>query len=161
MILHWKIYSLETIRGGDFNSNYLCLILQNWPLSPDELLEKGQNTSRRLRSIICHIVIESLLILTLIRTVFLRNLIGTFVDICQHAVFMCFSMLMRGVFKYFLFSYDRRERLINLTEQLIDRTMQSIDFTINLILIKHYNFESKIQRMLPIRDMILPCLALS
>ena len=41
--------------------------------------------------------------LTLIRTVFLRNLIGTYVDICQHAVFMCFmcSMLMRGVFKYF------------------------------------------------------------
>ena len=60
-----------------------------------------------------------------------------------------------------LFSYDRRERLINLTAQLIDRTMQSIDFTINLILIKHYNFESKIQRMLPIRDMILTCLALS
>ena len=60
-----------------------------------------------------------------------------------------------------LFSYDRRERLINLTAQLIDRTMQSIDFTINLILVKHYNFESKIQRMLPIRDMILTCLALS
>ena len=62
-----------------------------------------------------------------------------------------------------LFSYDRRERLINLTAQLIDRSMQSIDFTINLILIKHYDFESKIQRtgMLPIRDMILTCLALS
>ena len=60
-----------------------------------------------------------------------------------------------------LFAYDRRERLINLTAQLIDRTMQSIDFNINLILIKHYDFESKIQRMLPDRDMILTCLALS
>ena len=39
--------------------------------------------------------------LTLIRTVFLRYLIGTYVDICQHAVFMCFSMLMGGVFKYY------------------------------------------------------------
>ena len=41
------------------------------------------------------------LVLTLIRTVFLRNLIGPYVDICQHAVFMCFSMLIRGVFKYY------------------------------------------------------------
>ena len=39
-------------------------------------------------------------VLTLIRTVFLRDLIGTCVDNCQHAVFTCFSMLMRGVFKY-------------------------------------------------------------
>ena len=38
--------------------------------------------------------------LTFIRTVFLRDLIGTYVDNCQHAVFTCFSMLMRGVFKY-------------------------------------------------------------
>ena len=39
-------------------------------------------------------------ILTLIRTVFLHDSIGTYVDNCQHAVFTCFLMLMRGVFNY-------------------------------------------------------------
>ena len=37
-------------------------------------------------------------VLTLIRTVFLRDLIGTYVDNCQHAVFTCFLMLIRCVF---------------------------------------------------------------
>ena len=35
--------------------------------------------------------------------VFLGNLIGTFVENCQRAVFMCFSMLMHGVFKYIFY----------------------------------------------------------
>ena len=41
---------------------------------------------------------KNTVVLTLIRTVFLRDLIGTYVDNCQHAVFTCFSMQMRGVF---------------------------------------------------------------
>ena len=92
--------------------------------------------------------------LTLIRTVFLRNLIGTYVDNCQHAIFVCFSMLMRTVFKvYMLSSYSRYARLINLTTR-------SIDCTVNLILIKHCNLESKIQGLLPTEGIILACLAL-
>ena len=71
-------------------------------------------------------------------------------------------MLMRTVFKvYMLFSYDRYARLINLTAQSIDRAVRSIDCTVHLIVIKHYNFESKIQGLLPIQSIILACLALS
>ena len=71
-------------------------------------------------------------------------------------------MLMRTVFKvYMLSSYGRYVRLINLTGQLIDRAARSIDCTVHLILIKHYNLESKIHGLLPIRGIILACLALS
>ena len=41
--------------------------------------------------------------LILVRAVLLRDLIGTYVDKCQPAVFTPFSMLMRGVFKYIFF----------------------------------------------------------
>ena len=100
--------------------------------------------------------------LTLVRTVFLRNLIRTYVDNCQHAIFFCFSMLMRTVFKvYMLSSYSRYARLINLTTQSINRSAQSIDCTVNLILIKHCNLQSKIQGLLPTQGIILACLALS
>ena len=94
-------------------------------------------------------------LLTLIRTVLLRNLTRTYIDNCQHAIFLCFSMLMRTVFKvYMLPSYSRYARLINLTTR-------SIDCTVNLILIKHCNLESKIQGLLPTQGIILACLALS
>ena len=101
-------------------------------------------------------------VLTLIRTVFLCNLIGTYVDKCQHAIFLCFSVLMRTVFKvYMLFFYDRYARMINLPAQSIDRAARSIDCTVNLYLTKHYNLESKIQSLLPTPGIILACLALS
>ena len=68
--------------------------------------------------------------LTLIRTAFLCCLIGTYVDNCQYAIFLCFSMLMRTVFKvYMLFSYGRYARLINLTAQSIELAARSIDLT--------------------------------
>ena len=71
-------------------------------------------------------------------------------------------MLMRAVFKvYMLSSYDRHARLINLTAQSIDRAARSIGCTINLVLIKHYNLESKIQGLLSTQGIILACLALS
>ena len=93
---------------------------------------------------------------------FLCYLIGTYVNNCQHAIFLCFSMLMHIVFKvYMLSSYDRYAQLINLTAQSIDRAARSIDCTVNLILIKHFNLESKIQGPLPIQGIILACLALS
>ena len=43
--------------------------------------------------------------LALIRTLFLSDLIGTYVNNCHHVVFMCFSMLMRCVFKYIFRSF--------------------------------------------------------
>ena len=52
-------------------------------------------------------------------------------------------------------------RLINLKAQSIDRAARSINCTVYLILIKHYNLESKIQGLLPIQGIILACLALS
>ena len=71
-------------------------------------------------------------------------------------------MLMRFVFKvHMLFSYNRYARLINLTAQSIDRAARSIDCTVNLILIKHCNLESKIQGLLSTQGMIFACLALS
>ena len=100
--------------------------------------------------------------LTLIRTAFLCNLIGTYVDNYQHAIFMSFSMLMLTVFKvYMLSSYGRYARLINLTAQSIDRAAPSIDCMVDLIVIKHYNLESKIQILLSTQGIILACLALS
>ena len=69
-------------------------------------------------------------------------------------------MIMLTVLKvYMLSSYDRHARLINLTA--IDRAARSIDCTVHLILIKHYNLESKIQGLLFIQGIILACLALS
>ena len=86
------------------------------------------------------------LLLTLIRTAFLCNFIGTYVDNSQHAIFLCFSMLMRTVLKVYMLSSDSRyARLINLTEQSIDRATRSVNCTVNLVLIKHYNLEYKIQ----------------
>ena len=71
-------------------------------------------------------------------------------------------MLMLTVFKVnMLSSYDRYARLINLTAQSIDRAARSIDRMVNLIVIKHYNFESKIQSLLFTQGIILACLALS
>jgi len=56
---------------------------------------------------------------TLIRTVILGNLIGTYVDNCQHAI-LC-SLLLMHCFQcrpiYVLSSYDRYARLITLTLQ--------------------------------------------
>ena len=100
--------------------------------------------------------------LTLMRTVFLCNLIETYVDNCQHAIFLYFSMQMRTVFKVkMLSSYDRYARLTNLTAQSIDRAARSIDCTVHFILIKHYNLESKIQGLLPSQGIIFACFALS
>ena len=71
-------------------------------------------------------------------------------------------MLMRTAFEVYMLScYDRYARLINLTAQPIDRAARFIDCTVHLILIKHYNLESKIQGQLPIQGIILACLALS
>ena len=107
---------------------------------------------------------------------FLLNVIGAYVDICQHAVFMlltvivnmpffiCFSMLMRGnVFKYvfLLLVVYGLVRFIDLTAQTILSAARSIYCTVNLTVIKHYNFESKTQGMLPSQEIILVCLALS
>ena len=93
---------------------------------------------------------------------FLCNLIGTYVDNCQNAIFLCFSMLMGTVFKvYMLSSVGRYAQLIHLTAQSIDRAARSINCTVNLGLIKHYNLECKIQDVLPTQGIILACLALS
>ena len=71
-------------------------------------------------------------------------------------------MLMLTVFKVnMLSSYDRYAPLINLTAQSIDRAARSIDCMVNLIVIKHYNLESKIQSLLFTQGIILACLALS
>ena len=79
--------------------------------------------------------------LTLIRTVFLANLIGTYVDKCQHAVFMFFNANAWCFEVYFFSSIDGHARLINLTAQSNDRAARSIDCMVNLNLIKHYNFK--------------------
>ena len=71
-------------------------------------------------------------------------------------------MLMLTAFKvYMLSSYDRYARLINLTAQSIDCAAGSINCTVNLVLIKHYNLECKIQDLLPTQGIILACFALS
>ena len=56
--------------------------------------------SKELRCLARCVALRFENLLTLIRTVFLRDLIETYVDNCQNAAFKCFSMLMRGIFKY-------------------------------------------------------------
>ena len=85
--------------------------------------------------------------ITLIREVLWCNLIGPYVYMFFNAYAQCLQI-------YILSFCDGRTQLINLTEQLIDRTARSIDCTPNFNLMKHYNLESKILCNLPPQDII-------
>ena len=122
------------------------------PISQSDVF--GKNTLKNIEShffLSCAMCKQQTSCLTLFRTVFLCNLIGTYVNKRRHVVFMGFSMLKGGVFGYIFCpcAMDMRD------------WSQSIDCTVNLSLIKHYNLEAKIQSMLPTQCAIWTCLALS